>query len=105
MDEIGTTNAKGLCPHRLSGRYCKQPEGHDGQCAYKNIGGQGGNWVHWWGANPRPVGWVDDYSWTNLREEIYRLRRLCEAEGIDWTENVTQPGDNLVVTPAELPGS
>jgi hypothetical protein len=69
---------------RRANRYqCQKNIGHAGQCSYHYKGSQGGTVLQWWGANPRPADWIDDLSYAQLRKEIYRLRELCEANGID----------------------
>jgi hypothetical protein len=84
-----------MCPERDGRRYCTQPLNHEGQCSYRISGGQGGTVIRWWGANPRPAEWIDDFTYANLRQEVIRLRNLCEDCGIDWRADITPPGDHM----------
>jgi hypothetical protein len=59
------------------------------QCSYHRKGSQGGTLIRWWGANPRPVGWLGDRSRVGLVQEISRLRDLCEYHGIDWKSGLS----------------
>lgn len=70
---------------------CQQDMGHEGQCSYHRRGGQGGSIARWWGVNPRPVGWLDDLAHHQLLREIYRLRRLCDENELDWRVDATDP--------------
>lgn len=88
---LATTMSGGYKPRTLR---CQNDSGHDGQCLYRHRGGQGGTLTRWWGANPRPVGFLDlDYA--ALVREVGRLRDLCEERGIDWTQGLEADTNGL----------
>ena len=75
--------------HRLY--RCQERRHHEGQCGYHRRGSQRGTTHRWWGANERPIGWLEDLNSPELRAEVHRLRALCDEAGVDWRSGLTCP--------------
>jgi hypothetical protein len=90
IDGSGGGRCRSLLPTDDSRRYrCKITRSpHEGQCTYHR---NGGAVYRWWGANPRPDGWLGDLSPGRLQAEVTRLRELCDRNGIDWRPGAEVP--------------
>jgi hypothetical protein len=95
-----TANDLDRCPSVMDGRAslsapprwlrCQLRPLHEGQCCYHRRGSQGGSMIRWWGANPRPAGFLGDLGFSDLLAEVHRLRGMLDAAGIDWKLGLTE---------------
>lgn len=80
-------NGGGRCPsvttgggmERRSLRCQSVRSPHEGQCWYHRAGSAGGSTIRWWGANPRPEGYLDDLGEARLKALIRDQRAARDA--------------------------